>query len=67
MDHVWIQRRPHLAALARNLEDITQLADELYQQGRASGESVNYGQFEERVARATAAWREAFIKSHSAG
>jgi len=54
MDHGWIQQRLHLASLVHSLEAILQLADELYQQGRASGESVDYGQFEERVARATA-------------
>jgi hypothetical protein len=54
MDHVWIERRPHLASLVHSLEAILRLADELYQQGRATGESVDYGQFEERVSRATA-------------
>lgn len=54
MDHVWIEQRPHLASLVHSFEAILKLADELYQQGRATGESVDYGQFEERVARATA-------------
>jgi hypothetical protein len=36
------------------LDEVLQLADEQYQQGRASGDAVDYGLFEERVARATA-------------
>lgn len=54
MDHDWIRQRPHLAPLVRKLDAVLQLADELYERGRASGDSVDYGEFEERVARATA-------------
>jgi hypothetical protein len=54
MDHVWIQQRPHLAPLVLRLDALLKLADELYEHGRANGDSVDYGAFEERVARATA-------------
>jgi hypothetical protein len=54
MTNAWLQARPHLAALARNLQTVLELADELYQRGRGSAESVDYSEFEERVAHATA-------------
>lgn len=54
MDEEWIRQRPHLAVLMRSLDDVLKLADEQYVQGRAGGDAVDYGAFEERVARATA-------------
>jgi hypothetical protein len=54
MEQGWIQQRPHLAPLVLRLEAVLKLADELYERGRANGDSVDYGAFEERVARATA-------------
>jgi hypothetical protein len=54
MDKAWTQQRPHLRTLVQSLDEDLKLADELYEQGRASGEAVDYGAFEERVARATA-------------
>jgi hypothetical protein len=54
MDQAWLQLRPHLAPLVRTLDAVLKLADEQYQQGRASGDAVDYGAFEERIARATA-------------
>jgi hypothetical protein len=41
MDHVWIQRRPHLAPLVQRLAAVLKLADELYEQGRADGKPVD--------------------------
>jgi hypothetical protein len=54
MDNLWIEQRPHLAPLVLRLEAVLELADELYERGRANGDSVDYGAFEERVACATA-------------
>lgn len=54
MDQAWLQLRPHLAPLVRTLDAVLKLADEQYRQGRASGDAVDYGAFEERVAQATA-------------
>jgi hypothetical protein len=54
MTDAWLQERPHLATLARSLQTVLELADELYQRGRGSGESVDYSEFEERVAHAAA-------------
>jgi hypothetical protein len=54
MDHVWIQQRPHLAPLVDRFEAVLKLADELYEHRRANDDSVDYGAFEERAARATA-------------
>ena len=54
MDQAWLQQRPHLRQLARSFNEVLQLADEQYQQGRASGNAVDYGKFEERVTLATA-------------
>lgn len=54
MTNAWLQDRPHLATLARSLQTVLELADELYQRGRGSGESVDYSEFEERAAHATA-------------
>jgi hypothetical protein len=54
MEHAWLQQRPHLAPLVRSLDAVLQLADEQYKQGRASGDAVDYGEFEVRVAHATA-------------
>jgi hypothetical protein len=54
MTNAWLQERPHLATLARSLQKVLELADELYQRGRASAESVDYSEFEERAAHATA-------------
>jgi hypothetical protein len=54
MTNAWLRERPHLAMLARNLQTVLELADELYQRGRGSGESVDYSEFEERVAHAAA-------------
>jgi hypothetical protein len=54
MDQAWLHERPHLAPLARTLDAVLKLADEQYEQGRASGEAVDYSEFEERVAHATA-------------
>jgi hypothetical protein len=53
LDQAWLHQRPHLAPLARRLDEVLRLADEQYEQGRASGDAVDYGAFEERVARAT--------------
>jgi len=50
----WLEARPHLAELARGLQSVLELAVELYERGRASGETVDYAVFEERVANATA-------------
>lgn len=54
MDQAWLQEGPHLAPLARALDAILKLADDHYKQGRASGDAVDYSEFEERVAHATA-------------
>jgi len=54
MDQAWLHQRPHLAPLARSLDAILKLADEQYKQGRAGGDAVDYAEFEERVAHATA-------------
>jgi hypothetical protein len=54
MDQAWLQQRPHLAPLARTLDAVLKLADEQYEQGRANGDAVDYAEFEERVAHATA-------------
>ncbi len=54
MDQAWLQQRPHLTPLVRILDAVLKLADEQYEQGRASGDAVDYGEFEERVARITA-------------
>ena len=54
MNPTWVQQRPHLAPLVQSLEAVLKLADELYEQGRANGQAVDYGEFEERVAHATA-------------
>jgi hypothetical protein len=54
MTNTRLQDRPHLATLARRLQTVLELADELYQRGRGSGESVDYSEFEERAAHATA-------------
>ncbi|HET6333635.1 MAG TPA: hypothetical protein VFG30_10500, partial [Polyangiales bacterium] len=43
-----------MAELARGLQSVLELAVELYERGRASGETVDYAVFEERVANATA-------------
>jgi hypothetical protein len=51
MTNAWLLERPHLASLARSLQTVLELADELYQRGRGSGESVDYGK---RVAHAAA-------------
>jgi hypothetical protein len=37
-----------------SLNEVLRLADEQYKQGRSSGHAVDYSEFEERVARATA-------------
>jgi hypothetical protein len=49
MTNAWLQERPHLARLVRSLQAVLELADELYQRGRGSGESVDYSEFEERA------------------
>jgi hypothetical protein len=54
MDQEWLRQRPHLAPLARTLNTVLMIADGQYQQGRASGDAVDYGEFEERVAHVTA-------------
>ena len=54
MQNTWLQERPHLAALARSMQTVPELADELYEPGRGSGDSVDCGAFEERVAHAAA-------------
>jgi hypothetical protein len=54
MDQAWLQQRPHLAPLVRTLDAVLKLADEQYEQGRASGDAVDYAEFEECVAHATA-------------
>lgn len=54
MDQAWIEQRPHLAPLARSLDEVLKLADEQYGQGRAGGDAVDYAAFEECVGRATA-------------
>jgi hypothetical protein len=46
MDQFWLQQRPHLAPLVRTLDGVLKLADEQYEQGRASGDAVDYGEFE---------------------
>lgn len=50
MNHAWLQQRPHLAELARSMQAVLELADELYERGRFSGDAVDYGEFEERAA-----------------
>jgi hypothetical protein len=40
--NAWLQERPRLAALARSVQTVLELADELYQRGRSGGESVDY-------------------------
>lgn len=54
MQNSWLQERPHLTALARSMQTVLELADELYERGRGSGDSVDYSVFEERVAQAAA-------------
>lgn len=54
MDQAWLLQRPHLKQLVRGLDEVLQLADEQDQQDRASGDAVDYGELEERVARASA-------------
>jgi hypothetical protein len=54
MQNPWLQERPHLTALARSMQAVLELADELYERGRGGGDSVDYSAFEERVAQAAA-------------
>jgi hypothetical protein len=54
MNRAWLQDRPHLAALARSMQAVLELADRLYERGRSSGEAVDYSEFEEQVARMAA-------------
>jgi hypothetical protein len=42
MDQTWLQQRPHLRQLIRSLDEVLQLADEQYHQGRSSGDAVDY-------------------------
>ena len=52
MDQAWLQQRPHLKPLMHSINAMLQLADAQYQEGRASGEAIDYSEFEERVAHA---------------
>jgi hypothetical protein len=54
MDQAWLQQRPHMRQLVRGPNEVLRLADEQYQQGRGSGDAVDYGEFEQRVAHANA-------------
>jgi hypothetical protein len=40
MDQAWLQQRVHLTPLVRTLDAVLRLADEQYEQGRASVEAV---------------------------
>ena len=50
----WLCARPHLRRLAAKLQGLLELADDMWQRGRATGESVDYEAFEQTVAQKTA-------------
>ena len=53
MDLSWVEARPHLKLLLERVQALLELADEAHAEGqRGAGESVDYGVFEERVAKA---------------
>ena len=47
--------RPHLHGLARQMQSLLELADEMYVRGRSTGESVEYAEFEKLVGERSAA------------
>jgi hypothetical protein len=67
MENAWLQERPHLAELVQSMQTVLELADELYERGRSSGESVDYSAFEERVGHAAAEVERASIRLPCAG
>lgn len=54
MDTEWISKRPYLAPVVARMNELLEHADALIESARGSGESVDYGAFEEEVAARTA-------------
>ena len=54
MDTEWISKRPYLAPVVARMNELLEHAAALIERTRGSGESVDYGAFEEEVAARTA-------------
>ena len=47
MNATWLAERPHLRALAAKMTELLEFADAMVQQGRRSGDAIDYAAFEE--------------------